>query len=153
MDTHTRPRTRYPCADTARVQIIALAQHTGIQRERGVTEYRGFWDGALSPPTHTPACRGCDFRCPLVRGCWIWCRGVKSRLSWKVEISKLDFHHYLPIFFDGLRENEEPYRFLAEEVRARCEAEGERAYAHGWSQLCKRCEGQWSLGKPRVQLE
>jgi hypothetical protein len=43
-------------------------------------------------------------------------RGVKSRLSWKVEISKLDFHHYLPIFFDGLRENEEPYRFLAEEV-------------------------------------
>jgi hypothetical protein len=34
-----------------------------------------------------------------------------------VEISKLDFHHYLPIFFDGLRENEEPYRFLAEEVR------------------------------------
>jgi hypothetical protein len=36
-------------------------------------------------------------------------------LSWKVEISKLDFHHYLPIFFDGLRENEEPYRFLAEE--------------------------------------
>ena len=46
-----------------------------------------------------------------------FCRGVKSRLSWKVEISKLDFHHYLPIFFDGLRENEEPYRFLAEEVR------------------------------------
>jgi len=42
-------------------------------------------------------------------------KGVKSRLSWKVEISKLDFHHYLPIFFDGMRENEEPYRFLAEE--------------------------------------
>lgn len=41
--------------------------------------------------------------------------GVKSRLSWKVEITKLDFHHYLPIFFDGLRECEEPYRFLAEE--------------------------------------
>ncbi len=34
-----------------------------------------------------------------------------------MEISKLDFHHYLPIFFDGLRESEEPYRFLAEEVR------------------------------------
>jgi len=26
---------------------------------------------------------------------------------------KLDYHHYLPIFFDGLREKEEPYRFLA----------------------------------------
>jgi hypothetical protein len=32
-----------------------------------------------------------------------------------VEISKLDFHHYLPLFFDGLREQEEPYRFLARE--------------------------------------
>jgi len=41
--------------------------------------------------------------------------GVKSRLSWKVEITKLDFHHYLPIFFDGLREVEEPYKFLATE--------------------------------------
>jgi hypothetical protein len=26
----------------------------------------------------------------------------------------LDFHHYLPIFFDGLREVEEPYSFVAE---------------------------------------
>lgn len=32
---------------------------------------------------------------------------------WKVEIEKLDYHHYLPIFFDGLREKEDPYRFLA----------------------------------------
>lgn len=30
-------------------------------------------------------------------------------------MTKLDYHHYLPIFFDGLRENEEPYRFLAEQ--------------------------------------
>jgi len=25
----------------------------------------------------------------------------------------LDYHHYLPIFFDGLREKMDPYRFLA----------------------------------------
>jgi len=25
----------------------------------------------------------------------------------------LDYHHYLPIFFDGLREKADPYRFLA----------------------------------------
>ena len=31
----------------------------------------------------------------------------------QVDIEKLDYHHYLPIFFDGLREKEEPYRFLA----------------------------------------
>lgn len=31
----------------------------------------------------------------------------------QVDIEKLDYHHYLPIFFDGLREREDPYRFLA----------------------------------------
>jgi len=35
------------------------------------------------------------------------------QIDWKVEIDKLDYHHYLPIFFDGLREKEEPYKFLA----------------------------------------
>lgn len=40
---------------------------------------------------------------------------VLNHLAWKVEIQKLDFHHYLPIFFDGLREVEEPYNFLAEQ--------------------------------------
>jgi len=41
--------------------------------------------------------------------------GVANRLAWKVEIQKLDFHHYLPIFFDGLRETELPYSFVAEQ--------------------------------------
>lgn len=41
--------------------------------------------------------------------------GVANRLAWKVEIQKLDFHHYLPIFFDGLRELENPYAFVAEQ--------------------------------------
>jgi hypothetical protein len=41
--------------------------------------------------------------------------GVANRLAWKVEIQKLDFHHYLPIFFDGLREQEFPYNFIAEQ--------------------------------------
>ena len=31
----------------------------------------------------------------------------------QVEVEKLDYHHYLPIFFDGLRETEEPYCFIA----------------------------------------
>jgi hypothetical protein len=39
--------------------------------------------------------------------------GTGNRISWKVDIDKLDYHHYLPIFFDGLREKEDPYRFLA----------------------------------------
>jgi hypothetical protein len=39
--------------------------------------------------------------------------GSKNVISWKVDVEKLDFHHYLPIFMDGVREKEEPYRFLA----------------------------------------
>jgi hypothetical protein len=30
-----------------------------------------------------------------------------------VDVSKLDYHHYLPIFFDGVRETQQPYKFLA----------------------------------------
>jgi len=32
-----------------------------------------------------------------------------------VEVDLLDYHHYLPIFFHGLRETEDPYKFLADE--------------------------------------
>lgn len=38
---------------------------------------------------------------------------VGGKIAWKVDVGKLDYHHYLPIFFDGLREKEDPYRFLA----------------------------------------
>jgi len=38
---------------------------------------------------------------------------VGGKIHWKVEKDKLDYHHYLPIFFEGMREKEEPYRFLA----------------------------------------
>jgi hypothetical protein len=31
----------------------------------------------------------------------------------QVDLDKLDYHHYLPIFFDGIRETQDPYRFLA----------------------------------------
>ncbi|XP_046392772.1 parkin coregulated gene protein homolog [Ischnura elegans] len=35
------------------------------------------------------------------------------KIAWKVDIDKLDFHHYLPLFFDGLRETGHPYQFFA----------------------------------------
>lgn len=28
-------------------------------------------------------------------------------------MEELDYHHYLPIFFDGIREKADPYRFLS----------------------------------------
>lgn len=34
-------------------------------------------------------------------------------IHWKVTCDLLDYHHYLPVFFDGLRETEEPYWYFA----------------------------------------
>jgi hypothetical protein len=39
--------------------------------------------------------------------------GAQRKVQWKVNFDKLDYHHYLPIFFDGVREQQEPYKFLA----------------------------------------
>jgi len=36
-----------------------------------------------------------------------------NKIAWKVEIEKLDYHHYLPLFFDGLCEIQHPYEFFA----------------------------------------
>jgi hypothetical protein len=38
---------------------------------------------------------------------------VDRKVQWKVGLNKLDYHHYLPIFFDGIREQQDPYKFLA----------------------------------------
>ena len=37
-------------------------------------------------------------------------RGARNRLQWSVDVTKLDLHHYLPVFASGLRETEQPYR-------------------------------------------
>lgn len=39
--------------------------------------------------------------------------GLQNRIQWKVPVEKLDYHHYLPIFFEGIREKIDPYRFFA----------------------------------------
>jgi hypothetical protein len=39
--------------------------------------------------------------------------GAQRKVQWKVNFEKLDYHHYLPIFFDGIREQTEPYKFLS----------------------------------------
>ena len=37
----------------------------------------------------------------------------QGKIHWKVSPNLLDYHHYLPIFFDGLRETEDPYWFFS----------------------------------------
>lgn len=36
-----------------------------------------------------------------------------NKIAWKVEIEKLDYHHYLPLFFEGLSETTHPHGFFA----------------------------------------
>jgi len=64
------------------------------QRKVPKTEFRKFYD------------RG-DLPIQVFHG------AVGGKIAWKVDVEKLDYHHYLPIFFDGCREKEDPYRFLA----------------------------------------
>lgn len=39
--------------------------------------------------------------------------GAVRKIIWKCEPECLDYHLYLPIFFEGLREIEDPYKFIA----------------------------------------
>ena len=42
--------------------------------------------------------------------------GADRKIGWKLEPEHIDYHLYLPIFFEGLREIKEPYKFLANRV-------------------------------------
>lgn len=95
---HKRTGSGGLCASTmkGRTPPSSKAPHAGAFRKQVI------------PPT--------DFRRRYERGdlpITIQHRSNGRKLEWKVEIEKLDYHHYLPIFFDGLREVEEPYKFLA----------------------------------------
>jgi hypothetical protein len=59
-----------------------------------VTEFRKFYDRGDLPIGVSHLGSGCT-------------------IAWKAKIADLDYHHYLPKFFDGIREKQDPYRFLA----------------------------------------
>eukprot|EP00035_Acanthoeca_spectabilis_P020354 m.432450 g.432450 ORF g.432450 m.432450 type:complete len:215 (-) comp17437_c0_seq1:162-806(-) len=66
-----------------------------LQRPAEPTQFRRFYE------------RG-DF--PIALGC----DSTGNTITWKVDIEKLDYHHYLPLFFDGLCETTHPYDFFAQ---------------------------------------
>ena len=39
--------------------------------------------------------------------------GISKTILWKTDPQNLDYHLYLPIFFDGLREKTDPFRMMA----------------------------------------
>jgi len=87
-----RPATLNP----KKIEFSAPAQLSGALKKRVIhsTEFRRFYDRGDLPikVDHQSAC---------------------SKTEWKISPEQLDYHHYLPIFVDGLREKVDPYRFLA----------------------------------------
>lgn len=81
---------------TQRPATVPSPPRAGATKRRAVvqSEFRRFYD------------RG-DLPIQIYHG------AVGGKIAWKVDVEKLDYHHYLPIFFDGLREKEDPYRFFA----------------------------------------
>lgn len=84
--------------------------------------------GTLTAPKHRPGHRASpfelrempptEFRLYYNRGdipASIQHGSYNNRLLWKTELQNLDYHHYLPLFFEGLRELQYPYSVVAEQ--------------------------------------
>lgn len=63
-------------------------------RTAGVTTFRRSYDRGDFPMVLSHTSRGC-------------------KIVWKVPLENLDYHYYLPLLFDGLRETKHPYVFIA----------------------------------------
>ncbi|XP_034749608.1 parkin coregulated gene protein homolog [Etheostoma cragini] len=80
---------------TMKNYVVMGPPTAGAFRERSIkpTTFRKFFDRGLFPTTLKHDAKG-------------------NRIKWQVEIETLDYHHYLPLFFDGLRETVYPYEFF-----------------------------------------
>eukprot|EP00056_Hartaetosiga_gracilis_P001439 m.44923 g.44923 ORF g.44923 m.44923 type:complete len:247 (+) comp10642_c0_seq2:159-899(+) len=86
--------------------LFCFQKQTGGRKKKGSafaprkskpTQFRFFYERG-----DFPIALGCDTKGNIIK--------------WKVkDISKLDYHHYLPMFFDGLCETQHPYDFFAEQ--------------------------------------
>ncbi|XP_038659516.1 parkin coregulated gene protein homolog isoform X1 [Scyliorhinus canicula] len=87
---------------------IVVATSTAVEEEVVGPSSAGSFRERPSGPTAFRKCykRG-DFPIALEHG------SHGNRIAWKVEIEKLDYHHYLPLFFDGLCDTTHPYDFFA----------------------------------------
>ncbi|KAG7511066.1 parkin coregulated protein [Solea senegalensis] len=81
---------------TMKNSVVAAPPSAGAFRERPTkpTTFRKFYERGDFPMALQHSSKG-------------------NRIAWKVEIEKLDYHHYLPLFFDGLCETVHPYEFFA----------------------------------------
>jgi len=86
-------RTNSRLVGKAQCQVSAPTSGATAKRLVGPSEFRRFYDRGDLPIAIE--------------------HGGHNRIYWKVDVSQLDYHHYLPIFFEGIREKSDPYRFLS----------------------------------------
>jgi hypothetical protein len=92
---NVRPTTLKPKKKTVSRDISAgLGASKKPARHHELTQFRRFYDRGDLPISRN---YGED----------------QGPIHWKVSPELLDYHHYLPVFFDGLRETEEPYWFFS----------------------------------------
>eukprot|EP00746_Dinoflagellata_sp_MGD_P009359 gnl/MRDRNA2_/MRDRNA2_119004_c0_seq1.p1 gnl/MRDRNA2_/MRDRNA2_119004_c0~~gnl/MRDRNA2_/MRDRNA2_119004_c0_seq1.p1 ORF type:complete len:296 (+),score=45.90 gnl/MRDRNA2_/MRDRNA2_119004_c0_seq1:62-949(+) len=106
----------YPLFKSATAPANFRRQETGWPAKVGVKAYSEGKPPPRAGATSRRPIATTEFRRFYDRGdlpIQIYHGAVGGKIAWKVDIEKLDYHHYLPIFFDGLREKEDPYRFLA----------------------------------------
>eukprot|EP01029_Cantina_marsupialis_P028476 TRINITY_DN776215_c0_g1_i1.p1 TRINITY_DN776215_c0_g1~~TRINITY_DN776215_c0_g1_i1.p1 ORF type:complete len:181 (+),score=43.94 TRINITY_DN776215_c0_g1_i1:137-679(+) len=48
-------------------------------------------------------------------GCTVEYRGCSNKLIWQASLSAIDYSRQLPLFFDGILDEDEPYCFIARE--------------------------------------
>lgn len=72
--------------------------------------------------------------------------------SFQVEIEKLDYHHYLPLFFDGLCEMTFPYEFFARQGIHDMLEHGGNKILPVIPQLIIPIKSKWAHGKASLSL-
>ena len=104
------PLGDFPRADSQRSKKSVLVIQPRKMRQSGV----GIPPAGTRIRERLPI-RSTDFRNFYIRGDLPVqiIHGSANKLGWKVDVTSIDYFHFLPLFFAGLREKEDPYRFIA----------------------------------------
>ena len=106
--------------ESKKAKLLNIVESENCRRAQNEIDFRS--KNRVGPVSSTPTkirqLPPTDFRMFYDRGdlpVAIEHTSAGNKIIWKAEIDSLDYHHYLPIFVEGLRETQHPYAFLARE--------------------------------------
>lgn len=117
-DAEKKPATKW--APKAKKPAMLMTLSSSLSRPDGPVKSHFNFGGGKNGPPKTNARRArkpttSQFKKFYVRGDLpvTVSHGAKRKVQWKIDTAQLDYHHYLPLFLDGIRELEEPYKFIS----------------------------------------